>query len=91
MTTFAAGSEHWRHLRTSNLIESPFATVRLWRERDVEAEVWTKPATRMEPKREQRVPLGRRALEVVARPGPSARAASGCPPGRRAGRSRTWP
>ena len=26
---FAFPAEHWRHLRTSNLIESPFATVRL--------------------------------------------------------------
>ena len=26
---FASPAEHWRHLRTSNLIESPFATVRL--------------------------------------------------------------
>lgn len=25
----ASGSEHWWHLRTSNLIESPFATMRL--------------------------------------------------------------
>ncbi len=26
---FAYPAEHWRHLRTTNLIESPFATVRL--------------------------------------------------------------
>ena len=26
---FAMPAEHWLHLRTSNLIESPFATVRL--------------------------------------------------------------
>ena len=26
---FTFPAEHWRHLRTSNLIESPFATVRL--------------------------------------------------------------
>ena len=29
LTFFAYPAEHWRHLRTTNLIESPFATVRL--------------------------------------------------------------
>jgi transposase-like protein len=29
LTLFAFPAEHWKHLRTSNVIESPFATVRL--------------------------------------------------------------
>lgn len=29
LTFFAFPAEHWKHLRTSNVIESPFATVRL--------------------------------------------------------------
>ena len=29
LTHFAFPAEHWTHLRTSNVIESPFATVRL--------------------------------------------------------------
>ena len=29
LTFFDFPAEHWRHLRTSNIIESPFATVRL--------------------------------------------------------------
>ena len=28
-TFFDSPAEHWKHLRTSNVIESPFATVRL--------------------------------------------------------------
>ena len=37
-----------------------------WRELDVAAAVWTVPSTRMKAKREQRVPLCGRALEVLA-------------------------
>ena len=37
-----------------------------WRELDVDAAVWTIPATRMKAKREHRVPLCGRALEVLA-------------------------
>ena len=37
-----------------------------WRELDVEAAVWTIPATRMKAKREHRVPLCRRAVAVLA-------------------------
>ena len=37
-----------------------------WRELDVTAGVWTIPATRMKAKREHRVPLCRRAVEVLA-------------------------
>jgi putative transposase len=29
LTFFDFPAEHWKHLRTSNVIESPFATVRL--------------------------------------------------------------
>jgi putative transposase len=29
MTFFDSPAEHWKHLRTTNVIESPFATVRL--------------------------------------------------------------
>ena len=29
LTFFDFPAEHWKHLRTSNIIESPFATVRL--------------------------------------------------------------
>ena len=29
LTFFDFPAEHWRHLRTSNVVESPFATVRL--------------------------------------------------------------
>jgi transposase-like protein len=29
LTFFDFPAEHWRHLRTTNIIESPFATVRL--------------------------------------------------------------
>ena len=29
LTFFAFPAEHWKHLRTTNVIESPFATVRL--------------------------------------------------------------
>jgi putative transposase len=29
LTFFSFPAEHWKHLRTSNVIESPFATVRL--------------------------------------------------------------
>ena len=29
LTFFAFPAEHWTHLRTTNVIESPFATVRL--------------------------------------------------------------
>ena len=29
LTLFDFPAEHWKHLRTSNVIESPFATVRL--------------------------------------------------------------
>ena len=29
LTVFDFPAEHWKHLRTSNVIESPFATVRL--------------------------------------------------------------
>ena len=29
LTFFEFPAEHWKHLRTSNVIESPFATVRL--------------------------------------------------------------
>jgi len=29
VTFFAFPAEHWRHLRTSNVVESPFAAVRL--------------------------------------------------------------
>jgi hypothetical protein len=30
LTFFRYPAEHWKHLRTSNVIESTFATVRLW-------------------------------------------------------------
>lgn len=30
MSFFAFPAEHWRHLPTSNTIESAFATIRLW-------------------------------------------------------------
>ncbi len=29
LTFFAFPAEHWKHIRTTNVIESPFATVRL--------------------------------------------------------------
>ena len=29
LTFYECPAEHWRHLRTTNIIESPFATVRL--------------------------------------------------------------
>ena len=29
MTFYAFPKEHWKHLRTTNVVESPFATVRL--------------------------------------------------------------
>ena len=29
LTFYDFPAEHWRHLRTTNIIESPFATVRL--------------------------------------------------------------
>ena len=41
-----------------------------WTEVDLDAAVWTVPATRMKQKREHRVPLSSRALEILREAGP---------------------
>lgn len=50
------------------LIASRSGEVRLaeWSESDLEGGIWTRPASRMKSKKEHRVPLSERALEVLA-------------------------
>ncbi len=70
MTFYAFPKEHWKHLRTTNVVESPFAAVRLRtgaakRFKKVEnatAVIWEDPGCRraaLPPARRARAPAGR--------------------------------